>query len=349
MIALPSIAFGGFSGSAKDVTARQVGGRSILTCRTWPTGPSTNAQVARRASLKKISKSWQLLTNDQRLAWDRLAEGATGITVLGQKAKISGLNLFVRLNSNLVMAGGAMISDAPAAMTAVPGVSYSQVVVTPDLVVFAGIKHEPAPFKLVVKMSGSQSNGISSGWSKTVVVAPGAEDDWGEVDVTTLYLKTIGVEPVVGEKVFVETYWMDTVNGYTGIPYRDTVMVVADSPYQRRMVVTTDDIIPAESHVSELDMDYSTNAPAVFFDTVCEGENGRASSTAMLDRRLPEGLLGGSFALGRGMAADGDIRPQSYYVTSRYNGQKTEVTYSHRGGMYIKPSEVFGPGVLFSI
>lgn len=31
MIALPSIAFGGFSGAAKGVTARQVGGRSILS------------------------------------------------------------------------------------------------------------------------------------------------------------------------------------------------------------------------------------------------------------------------------------------------------------------------------
>ena len=48
MIVLPSIAFGGFSGSAKDVTARQVGGRSILSVRAWPTGQTTNAQVARR-------------------------------------------------------------------------------------------------------------------------------------------------------------------------------------------------------------------------------------------------------------------------------------------------------------
>ena len=38
MIALPSIAFGGFSGSAKGVTARQVGGRSILSLKCFPTG-----------------------------------------------------------------------------------------------------------------------------------------------------------------------------------------------------------------------------------------------------------------------------------------------------------------------
>ena len=349
MIALPSIAFGGFSGSAKDVTARQVGGRSILTCRTWPTGPSTNAQVARRASLKKISKSWQLLSNDQRLAWDRLAEGATGITVLGQKAKISGLNLFVRLNSNLVMAGGAMISDAPTAMAAVPNVSYNQVVVTPELMVFGGIRHEPAPFKLVVKMSSSQSNGISSGWSKTVVVAPGTEDDWGEVDVTTLYLKTIGVEPEVGEKVFIETYWMDTVNGYTGIPYRDTVTVVADSPYQRRLQLTMDNINTAESHVSKLDVDYSTNTPALYFDVMCEGEPGRASSMVILDRIIPEEMFGCSFVLGRATGVDGDVRPQTYFISMINFAGRTEITFAHRGGVYVKPAELFGPGMFFTL
>ena len=69
MIALPSIAFGGFSGSARDVAARQVGGRSLLTVRSWPTGPTTNAQVVRRASLKRIAKTWQQLSSDQMKDW----------------------------------------------------------------------------------------------------------------------------------------------------------------------------------------------------------------------------------------------------------------------------------------
>ena len=65
MIALPSIAFGGFSGSAKGVTARQVGGRSILSLKCWPTGEATNAQVARRTSMSKITKSWKMLSEEQ--------------------------------------------------------------------------------------------------------------------------------------------------------------------------------------------------------------------------------------------------------------------------------------------
>lgn len=216
MIALPSIAFGGFSGSAKDVTARQVGGRSILTCRTWPTGPTTNAQVARRASLKKIAKSWQLLTNDQRLEWDRLAEGATGITVLGQKAKISGLNLYVRLNSNLVMSGGAMRSDAPAGLDDVPLLRFGAMYVNSSSVLIEQIDEPDSDLRLIVKMSGAQSTGVSSGWSKTVVVSSDEETDWGELDLTDAFADVLGTNVVDGMKYFVELYWVDSVTGFSG-------------------------------------------------------------------------------------------------------------------------------------
>lgn len=218
MIALPSIAFEGFSGSAKGVTARRVGGRNILSVKSRPTGATTNAQVVRRASMSKISKSWKQLTNEQMREWDRLAEHTSGQSAFGQKAELTGMNLYIRLNVNRAMAGEALLSTAPESTVAVPNVEYSQISVTPELVAITGIKHQASPYKLVVKMSAGQSAGISNGWSKTVIITHGIEDDWGEADVTTLYLKTIGVEPVPGQKVFVESYWMDTSTGFSGQP-----------------------------------------------------------------------------------------------------------------------------------
>ena len=348
MIALPSIAFGGFSGSAKGVTARQVGGRSILSLKCYPTGVATGAQLARRASLKKISKSWVTLTNEQRADWDRLAEHATGASSLGQKAELSGMNLYVRLNANRVMAGETIVADAPMGQVAVPNVSYESVIVTPQLVIFGGIKHETAPFKLVVKMSGSQSSGITNGWSKTVIISSDTEDDWGEADLTKLYLKTIGVEPTPGQKVFIESYWLDTSTGFTGQVFKDSVIVTGESSYQGRTRVTMDNLDPTEEqHVSSLDMDYSTNAPVIYFDTVCLGHSNVASSEAILDKELPEELIGLSYALARGMGEDGSLHPQSYQIQSMVWRKKTELHFMHRGGKYIKPTEVFGPGVFY--
>ena len=348
MIALPSIAFGGFSGSAKGVTARQVGGRSVLSLKCFPTGVATGAQLARRASLKKISKSWKELTSSQMAEWDRLAEHASGASSLGQKAEISGLNLYIRLNSNRVMAGESIISDAPLGQVAVPNVEYDQAVITPELILISGIRHQSIPFKLVVKMSGSQSAGVSNGWSKTVIISSDTEDDWGEANVTKLYLKTIGVEPVPGEKVFVETYWLDTSTGFTGQIQKDAVVVTGESSYQGRVRVTMDNLDPTEEqHVSALDMDFSTAAPVIYFDTVCLGHSNVASSEVILDKALPEELLGLSYALARGMGEDGSLHPQSYQIQATNWRNRTELHFMHRGGKYIKPTEVFGPGVFY--
>jgi len=350
MIALPSIAFGGFSGSAKGVTARQVAGRSILSLKCYPTGVATGAQLARRASLKKIAKSWVTLTNEQRQEWDRLAEHATGASSLGQKAELSGMNLYVRLNANRVMAGESVIANAPAGQVAVPNVEYSTVGVTPQLVVFGGIKHESAPYKMVVKMSGSQSSGISNGWSKTVIISSEVEDDWGEADITRLYLKTIGVEPTPGQKVFIEAYWLDTSTGFTGQVFKDSVIVTGESSYTPRKRVTMDRLAPDhEQHVSSIDVDFSSGAPVIQFDVMCEGHSNVASSEAYLADDLPQELQGTSWALGRGNGADGKLVAQSYVMWlygARY-GDPAYITFAHRGGYYVKPTEVFGPGIIY--
>ena len=349
MQALPSIAFGGFSGSAKDVTARQVGNRTILSVRSWPTGQTTSAQVVRRASLSKITKSYKTLTDEQMIAWENLAQHTSGQSVLGQKAELSGINLYVRLNANRVMAGEAIIADAPLGQVAVPNVEYREVTVTPQLVIFGGIRHQPRPYKLVVKMSSSQSAGISNRWSKTVIISSEVEDDWGEADVTRLYLKTIGVEPTPGQKVFIEAYWLDTSTGFTGQVFKDAVIVTGESTYVPRMRVTMDSLKPdEEQHVSSLDVDYSTNAPCVYFDTVCLGHSNVASSEVILDQPLPSECIGICMAFARGMGEDGSLHPQSYEIQATNFSSETKINFMHRGGKYIKPTEVFGPGIQYS-
>ncbi|MBO8466348.1 MAG: hypothetical protein IAB99_01110 [Bacteroidetes bacterium] len=278
------------------------------------------------------------------------AEALSGkaASYLGSSTEMTGHNAFVRINANRQMAGEAMLLEAPSHLVNVPNVSYTNVVMTPQMILFAGIKHEPSPFKLVVKMSGNQSAGVSNGWSKTVIISSDTEDDWGEADVTKLYLKTIGVEPSPGQKVFIETYWMDTASGFAGQVFRDMAVVTGESSYQTRTRVTMDNLDPTEEqHVSALDMDFSTNAPVIYFDTVCLGHSNVASSEAILDKELPEELIGLSYALARGMGEDGSLHPQSYQIQSMVWRQKTELHFMHRGGKYIKPTEVFGPGIFY--
>ncbi|MBR5176897.1 MAG: hypothetical protein IKW89_13375 [Bacteroidales bacterium] len=352
MIALPSIAFEGFSGSAKGVTARRVGGRNILSVKSHPTGPTTNAQVVRRTSMGKISKSWKQLTSDQMRDWDRLAEHASGASVLGKKAEISGMNLYIRLNVSRTMAGESILANAPEQLVALPNVSYTALWVTPKNIVIKGIAHE-AGLKLVIKMSAGQSAGVSKGWNKTVILSPGMEDDWGDADMTYLYFKTIGVKPAVGEKVFLEMYWLDPVSGFTGQTTYDSKVCESEADaeaegYVKRNKITMADIKP-DSHVSECDVDFSTGSPVISFDTVCLGHSNVASSEAYLEEDLPADCIGTSMALARGMGeGNAGLAAQSYIIWLRNSSwDGSSITFAHRGGYYVKPTEVFGPGILY--
>ena len=98
---------------AGDVTARQVDGQTVLSVRSWPTGPITNKQAQNRANFAMVAKSYRTISDEQMKEWDRLAQHATGQSVLGQKAKLSGFNLYVRHNLKQTNQGGAISFSAP--------------------------------------------------------------------------------------------------------------------------------------------------------------------------------------------------------------------------------------------
>lgn len=352
MIAKPSIAFNDFSGTAKDVTARNVQGRNVLSVRAYQSKVVTPAQATTRNQLSKISREYKQLSDSQMHAWEVLAQHLKGISVLGSSAEMTGHNAFVRINVNRRMAGESLLLDAPSHIGSIPNVSYTDVVMTPKMILFGGVKHEPSPFKMVVKMSGSQSPGISNGWSKTVIISSAVEEDWGEADITTLYLSTIGIKPTPGQKVFIEVYYMNTDTGMTGQVLKDSVIVTGEgeSSYTPRKRVTMDRLAPDhEQHVSSIDVDFSSGAPVVQFDVMCEGHSNVASSEAYLADDLPAELQGTSWALGRGNGADGKLVAQSYVMWlygARY-GNPAYITFAHRGGYYVKPTEVFGPGIIY--
>lgn len=250
------------------------------------------------------------------------------------------------------MAGESILVNAPEQLVALPNVSYTALWVTPKNIVIKEIAHE-AGLKMVIKMSAGQSAGVSSGWSKTVILSPGMEDDWGDADMTYLYLKTIGVKSAVGEKVFLEMYWLDPVTGFTGQTTYDGKVCETEAEaeaegYVKRNKITMADL-KEDSHVSECDVDFSTGAPVISFDTVCLGHSNVASSEAYLEDELPADCVGTSMALARGMGeGNAGLAAQSYIIWLRNSSwDGSSITFAHRGGYYVKPTEVFGPGILY--
>ena len=88
MKVIPSIAFNEFSGSAGDVTARSVKGRTLLNHKAYQPKTKTPAQASSRNSLSKISRAYKQLTDSQMQSWEVLAKHLKGISTFGKAAEL---------------------------------------------------------------------------------------------------------------------------------------------------------------------------------------------------------------------------------------------------------------------
>ena len=216
MKVIPSIAFGEFFGSAGDVTARSIGGRTILNHKAYQSKVKTPAQAVSRNTLSKVSRAYKQLTDSQMKAWGALAEHLKGISTFGKAAEMTAHNAFVRVNSNRQLVGKPMCADAPAYLNDIPKVDIEDFWVSPDTLLFSGIEPPRDSYYLVVKMGPAQSMGVSSGWNNLVIISPDMIPDWGEVDLWDSYQSRFGNEPVLGQKYFIEMYWLDSDTGFVG-------------------------------------------------------------------------------------------------------------------------------------
>ena len=348
MIAKPSIAFNDFSGTAKDVTARSVNGRNILSVRAQQSKIVTPAQAVSRNKLSKISRAYKQLSDSQMTAWGTLASHLKGISTFGSPAELTPHNAFVRINSNRAMVGMPLLTEAPVYKADVPEVLYEDLWISPDMIVFTGLEVPSETYRLVVKMSPAQSPGTSSGWSKTVIVAPGIVDDWGEANITKLFTETIGVAPQAGMKYYLECWWLDTETGFTG----ESMWVSAickegstayNEAYVPRARFTQDDVTE-ESYGEGLDFELSPGSAICSVDAILYGENNVACSTFFLAKEPKNFIEGKTMVLARG-TAENNYSPQTYCVDVLKWIGDYEISFKHRAGHYEKPSEVHTTGV----
>ena len=348
MIAKPSIAFNDFSGTAKDVTARSVNGRNILSVRAQQSKIVTPAQAVSRNKLSKISRAYKQLSDSQMTAWGTLASHLKGISTFGSPAELTPHNAFVRINSNRAMVGMPLLTEAPVYKADVPEVLYEDLWISPDMIVFTGLEVPSDTYRLVVKMSPTQSPGTSSGWSKTVIVAPGIVDDWGEANITKLFTETIGVAPQAGMKYYLECWWLDTETGFTGESmWISAICKEGSTAYNEAYVPRarfTQDDVTEESYGEGLDFELSPGSAICSVDAILYGENNVACSTFYLAKEPKNFIEGKTMVLARG-TAENDYSPQTYCIDVLKWIGDYEISFKHRGGHYEKPSEVHTTGV----
>lgn len=88
-------------------------GGSYMRTKVTPTNPQTSFQAAVRNRLTAFAQAWRSLTQDQRNAWNSAVSNFAKTDVFGDIKQPTGLNLFVKLNSNLDQVGVASIDLPP--------------------------------------------------------------------------------------------------------------------------------------------------------------------------------------------------------------------------------------------
>ena len=211
---VPSIAFDEMSGSAKGVTAAKVRGRKYIRNRGYGGAVRTAAQAAVKSVFKQLSQSWRNLTNAQILAWNALAQTQAGKSVLGTSSKISGANLYSRLNYWIVACGGQAISNPPV-LQGVEAPVEAVITLTPTKFTFE-LEGEPEGvenLKLIVQASAPQSNGVTRAYSKAVQIGGPLEAVTEVYDLKKDYDEKHGVPNSASPKVFIKYFFVNTVTG----------------------------------------------------------------------------------------------------------------------------------------
>ena len=142
------------SGSAKGVTAAKVKSRKYIRNRGYGGSTRTEFQASVKSVFKELSQAWRSLTNAQILAWNAAANTAEARAVLGTKGKISGSNLFMRLNYWVVYCNGSILT-VPPTLGGVDAPDSATVVLSSSAMTFqlATIPSDVTNLKLVIQAS----------------------------------------------------------------------------------------------------------------------------------------------------------------------------------------------------
>lgn len=114
------------SGKIGGHVASKNRGGAYLRTKVTPSNPQTPDQSNARGILASLSTGWSLLTSDQRASWNNAVKDFATTDIFGDIKNPSGINLFVKLNANLINSNQGQITTAPAKME-IPAFTISSV------------------------------------------------------------------------------------------------------------------------------------------------------------------------------------------------------------------------------
>jgi hypothetical protein len=191
---------------------------AYLRTKVTPVNPKSLDQIAIRARLATISSAWRALTQAQILAWNAAVANFAKTDIFGDIKNPSGINLFQKLNNNLLRVGAAQISDPPLPI-AIPSLvtfTATQVHAGATTLTFTATP-TIADMQLEVQGTKPVSTGVSFVKSEYRLFDSLAPATASPYVATVTYAAKFGGPGVVGQKVFFQARYVSLTTGQAGV------------------------------------------------------------------------------------------------------------------------------------
>lgn len=180
--------------------------------RVIPANPNTVAQQTARAFVTTVSQGWSALTEPQRIEWRERAIDFSRKNIFGDETKLSGYNLFCKLNVNRVKLGVGISASPPFFDPPFIIKPSSFVVDTVGVTMVLGWTPAAVATNLLyIYATPGLSTGINfvdSEYRFIKAVTSGTSND-----IVTAYVAVFGLFPPAGSKVFVRIASIKTLVG----------------------------------------------------------------------------------------------------------------------------------------
>jgi hypothetical protein len=187
---------------------------SFLRTKVTPVNPRTASQSLVRSRFGTLSSSWKTITAAQRDAWNGAVNQWQKSDIFSDLHNLTGLQLFQRLNNNLISSGATSIT--------VPAINKGALAVTAGVLTYtsgtpalslARSGAVPAATRMKVFATPPISPGISFVKSQFRLISTVAAAVASPDNLLAAYTAKYGAVGPVGSKIFIGIVFVDSVSG----------------------------------------------------------------------------------------------------------------------------------------
>lgn len=213
---------------AATVFTKNKAGASIRN-RVTPINRRSVGQTEQRQQLAALAAQWRGLTEAQRLSWNNAGPSFPQTDNLGQTIFLTGEQLFVRCNANLILIGEAQITSAPTP-TSFDVLSFTSITAdaSAGTIALAFAPTVPAGYVMVVRATPPVSQGKSFvAQSAFRFISAVAAAQTSPYALGTEYVAVHGaITNSTDQKIFIELLLVEMASGLAGIGVRGSGIVV---------------------------------------------------------------------------------------------------------------------------